>query len=262
MIFFSNGVPHTGVSKALDILGFTFVEISSTNGIQVEEILTSAIKQHPVMLGPLDMGYLSYMPNHKYLYGCDHYVLVFRLEDGMVYLHDPAGYPNVMLPLDELISASKTSQLQYRLYPKDLTYHYWCVPKRVKHPNHQQIYEEAIRHFRQVYKDIEGQSLENNWKFGRDAIMALKEHVQEGDLDPELKGHLTHFAFQVGAKRALNYSEFFQSKNDVLAKLKLLQSEVFGKCQLLAVQENWHTLGEILNELADLENKFQDALFQ
>jgi hypothetical protein len=261
MIFFSNGVPHNGVSKALDILGFTVTEHSSTDGSQLEEILTTEIKQHPVMLGPLDMGYLRYLPNHGYLHGCDHYVLAFGVEDRMVRLHDPAGYPYAMLPMAELIIASKTSNLQYRLYPQDMTYHYWCAPKRIKHPNHQEIYVEAIRYFRQVYKDIEGQYLEHDWLIGRGAITALKEYMLGDDVNPSLTGHLTHFAFQVGARRALNFSKFFQSENGILSEIKHLQSEVHGRCHSLAVYGDWHMLGEALNDLAELEDKFQEALF-
>ncbi|MNI01356.1 hypothetical protein D3C73_541950 [compost metagenome] len=263
MIFFSSGVPHTGVSKALDILGFTVSKHSSTDRSQKNaEILTTAIIQHPVMLGPLDMGYLSYLPNHRYLHGCDHYVLAFGVEDGMVRLHDPAGYPYAMLPMEELINASKTSQLQYRLYPQDLTYHYWCAPQRVKHPSVQDIYVEAIRYFRQVYKDIEGQCSERNWLSGSEAIEELKGYLLGGEPNPGLMGHLTHFAFQVSARRALGFGQFFQQKNTDLAKIKLRQAEVFGRCHTLAVHGDWHTVGEVLSDLAELEDKFQDSLFK
>ncbi|WP_199616439.1 BtrH N-terminal domain-containing protein [Paenibacillus alkalitolerans] len=262
MFYFSVGVPHTGVSKALDILGFAYVENSSTSADRLEELLTSEITRQPVMLGPLDMAYLSYNPNHRFLQGCDHYVLAFRIEGGNVLIHDPAGYPNVILPLDNLFSASKTSRLQFRMYPRDLAYHYWCAPKRVKHPSPREIYQEAIRYFRQVYQEAEGTTSEHNWQIGRDAIMTLKRHMQERTMEPGIKGHLTHFAFQLGAKRALNYREFFQSENETLANLKLQQSEVFGKCHSLAVQEKWSAAGEALNELADLEDQFLELLFR
>jgi hypothetical protein len=261
MIFFSNGIPNIGVSKALDILGFTTTEHSSTVSSNIEGILTTEINQHPVLLGPLDMGYLRYLPNHRYLYGCDHYVLAFGVEDGMVRLHDPAGYPYALLPMEEMINASKTSHLQYKLYPQDLTYHYWCAPKRVKHPNHQEIYNEAIRYFRQVYNDIEGQILKSNWLKGSDAITELKRHILSGDMNPDFIGHLTHFAFPVGARRALNYSEFFQSENGGLSENKQLQSKEFGRCHSMAVIGDWHTVSEALSNLAELEDKFQEALF-
>lgn len=261
MVFFSNGVPHIGVSKALDILGFTITEHSSIDSSNIEGILTTAIKQHPVLLGPLDMGYLRYMPNHSYLHGCDHYVLAFGIENGVVRLHDPAGYPYAMLPMEDLIKASKTSHLQYRLYPHDMTYHYWCAPKRVKHPSHQEICVEAIRYFRQVYNDIEGQYSERNWLIGSDAIAELKRYILGGDINPSLVGHLTHFAFQVGARRALNFSEFFRGENGGLAEIKLLQSEVYGRCHSLAVNSDWLMIGEALSHLAELEIKFQEAIF-
>lgn len=261
MVFFSNGVPHIGVSKALDILGFTITEHSSTVSSNIEGILTTEIKQHPILLGPLDMGCLKYMPNHSYLHGCDHYVLAFGLDNGMVRLHDPAGYPYAMLPMEELINASNTSRLQYRLYPQDMTYHYWCAPKRVNNPNQQEIYAQAIQYFRQVYNDAEEQCSERNWLIGSDAITELKRYILGGDISLELIGHLTHFAFQVGARRALNFSEFLQSENDGLAKIKLLQSDVYGRCHSLAVNGDWFMVGEALSKLAELEDKFQEAVF-
>jgi hypothetical protein len=154
---------------------------------------------------------------------------------------------------DEETVAQLALQKGIRVYPLGP----YCLESKRK----QEIYVEAIRYFKLVYKAIEGQYSKRDWLIGRDAITALQGYMLGGDMNPGLTGHLTHFAFQVGARRALNFSEFFQSENDVLAEIKLLQSEVYGRCHSLAVHGDWHPVGEALSELAELEDKFRDALF-
>ncbi|QTH43203.1 hypothetical protein J4772_01650 [Cohnella sp. LGH] len=261
MIFFSNGIPHRGVSKALDILGFTYNEISGMDEIGMIDQISAELREHPILMGPLDMGFLSYMPNHKYLYGCDHYVLAFGLEDGWVRLHDPAGYPFATLPVSNLIQASKTNRLQYRFYPRDLIYHYWTAPMRLRQRTSNEIYHEAVLYFKEVYLDADRIALEQGWKTGIYAITALQRHFEGEKIDPGLQGHLTHFAFQVGARRALNYSQFFQPENPNLCELKLMQSEMFGNCHSLAVREDWHALEEAVRFLGEFELQFREYLF-
>ncbi|MEK8129034.1 hypothetical protein WMW72_14110 [Paenibacillus filicis] len=262
MIFFSNGIPHLGVSKAMDILGCASKEVSGTDEAGLVEKIAEELKEHPIMMGPLDMGFLTYMPNHPYLHGSDHYVLALGLEDGWVRLHDPAGYPFATLPVRDLIQACKTNRLQYRLYPNDLIYHYWSEPVRLQHRTSSEMYREAIRYFREVYLDADRLASVHGWMTGGDAIAALQRHVKAGEVDPGLQGHLTHFAFQVGARRALNYSEFFQCENPKLSGLKFMQSEMFGNCHGLAVRGEWQAIGDSLQGLGEFEQQFRELLFQ
>ena len=245
----------------LDILGFTYKECSGRDQIGMMDHISAELRERPILMGPLDMGFLSYMPNHTYLHGCDHYVLAFGLEDGWVRLHDPAGYPFATLPVSDLVQASKTNRLQYRFYPGDLTYHYWTAPTRLRQRTSNEIYREAVLYFREVYMNADRIALEQGWQTGMDAFTALRRHLVEEKLDPGLQGPLTHLAFQVGARRALNYSEFFQSENPQLSELKLKQSEMFGNCHSLAVREDWHALGEAVRSLGEVEHQFRACLF-
>lgn len=266
MIFFSNGAPHTGVNKALDILGFSYTVQSHSSGdtLELSAILQQELEHHPIMLGPLDMGYLSYMPNHPYLHGCDHYVLALKQKDDYVCLHDPAGFPYTLLPMDALIKASNSSKLQYHLYPQDLTLHYWHSPIRTKEPSREEIYHNAVQHFKLVYNHAQEQAKTNSWLTGANAIYELINYIRDqGDgIHLGLQGHLTHFAFQVGARRALNYSEFFQRENISLSHIKQLQAELFGKCHALSITGQWQDLANQLQQLAELESQFEDALLQ
>ena len=76
------------------MLGFTYDEyyIKDSNDLNlpsIREILSKFLLSGPVVLGPLDMGYLTYNPNHIHLYGVDHFVSVYDLDDEFIYFHDP-----------------------------------------------------------------------------------------------------------------------------------------------------------------------------
>jgi hypothetical protein len=44
--------------------------------------LRAAVRHAPVLAGPLNMGYLTYNPNHPYLLGADHSIVVLRAFGG------------------------------------------------------------------------------------------------------------------------------------------------------------------------------------
>lgn len=54
--------------------------------------LEDALKSGPVVVGMLDMGYLTYVPEHQQLHGVDHAVVVLASQPEAVIVHDPEGY--------------------------------------------------------------------------------------------------------------------------------------------------------------------------
>ena len=111
-LFFGNlaSPPDVGISRALALLGFRFTEhIGAADDPPPFEALRSALVQGPVVLGPVDMGYLRYNPSYPNLSGGDHFVLAYRMDEREIGLHDPGGFPYVTLPLDELALAWKPS---------------------------------------------------------------------------------------------------------------------------------------------------------
>src|SRR6266571_3275618 len=66
------------------------------------------------VLGPLDMGYLTHNPLHKRMMGADHFVLAYRFEKDGVLIHDPEGFPSVLLPLRQLELAWRADSIPYR----------------------------------------------------------------------------------------------------------------------------------------------------
>jgi len=86
--------------------------------------------------------------------------------------------------------------------------------------------------------------------------------VWSGHVAPNLKAHLTYFALQLGAKRALDFATFFAPRSPALAALKYTQAELFGKSHTLAVREDWTSLADTLRALANIEEEFRTSLLK
>jgi hypothetical protein len=264
MIFFGNlaAPPDIGISQALDLLGFRFTEKSSETAAPPPfEALRADLAQSPAVLGPLDMGFLRYNPEHPHLNGADHYVLAYRMDDCEIYLHDPIGFPHVALTLEDLEHAWKAERIAYRRG----SYRYWTALQRCARPTEEELYIRAIQTFKATYQTSERIAAQEPWAKGwaidREAILKCAGHVRSGNIAPNLKAHLTHFALQLGAKRAFDFALFFEPRSSVLANLKHRQAELFGKSHTLAAREDWASLADALQGLADIEEQFRATLF-
>jgi hypothetical protein len=70
--------------------------------------LDAALGDGPAAVGMLDMGYLTYAPDHEQVHGADHAIVVLaRRPDATVVVHDPAGYPAAVLPVADFLEAWK-----------------------------------------------------------------------------------------------------------------------------------------------------------
>ncbi|MFB0538128.1 MAG: hypothetical protein ACETWR_24465 [Anaerolineae bacterium] len=256
LIFFSNTPPDIGVSEALKLLGFECTEKSRPEAepAPLEELRTDLTKS-PAVLGPLDMGYLSYFPWSEP--GVDHFVMAYAMDEDEIHLHDPAGFPHVSLPLDQLERAWKAERIGYR---RDY-YRYWTLPKRVHHPTEGEIYGRALQYFRSGYQYADDLAARESWTTGHEAILTCADHVRGGEVSPPEVGHMVGFAFKLGATRALDFATFFGFRDAELATLKRRQAKLFGRCHTLAVRKEWSSLADILQELAGVEEEFRVSLF-
>jgi len=256
IILLSSTPPDVGVSQALTLLGFEYTEKSwpETAPAPLQE-LRADLAISPAVLGPLDMGYLAYLPFDEP--GADHYVLVYAMDEDQVHLHDPLGFPLVSLPLEQLALAWKAERIDYRRG----SYQYWTSPTRAHHPSAEEIYEQALQSFRAGYGRADDLAARTRWSVGREAILACADHVRGGDVSLGEASRMQGFTFRLGARRALDFAAFFDSCDGDLAALKRRQATLFGRCHTLAVRKDWPALADALQELADVEREFRDALF-
>ena len=204
------------------------------------------------------MGYLTYNPNYRFLGGADHYVLAYGFNDKSIYLHDPEKFPCVSLSFKQLELSWKSKKIFYGLE----NYRYWTAPKRVKKPLQKEIYNQAMKDFKSIYRNCKIKSAKNKWTTGREAILVCAERFRKQKASEDEIGQLVYFAFPLGAKRALDFAAFFDFRDKNLATLKRKQAKLFGKCHSLAMLKKWSLLANELQQLADVEKNIRVEIME
>lgn len=250
-LYFSMRDPDDGINYALNILGFTAEEHQQASDLDDPfPLLKQQIKQNPVILGPLDMGELTYHPNHKNLKGSDHYVLGYQMDNENIYVQDPAGFPFVPLSLDQFKKAWMAERIPYR---KGIN-KYWSTAKKVVTLDNNEIYERAIDYFKRTYREFEKVDI---GLIGREAICFYADQLLNASITADTIGHTTFFLFQLSARRANDYAVYFKGRHSHLSVLKTEQAKVFGMCHSMSVNKDWKGISEKLMKLADLEDNFR-----
>ncbi|HEV2120847.1 MAG TPA: hypothetical protein VGS11_12195 [Candidatus Bathyarchaeia archaeon] len=259
LLFFSSisNPPDLGITRALHLLGFGFEEkMTSDPGQPPTEQLRSDLATSAAVLGPLDMGFLTHNPLHKRMMGADHFVLAYRFEKDGVMIHDPEGFPSVLLPFRQLELAWRADSIPYHRGH----YRYWTYPRRIHRPSQNELYDSTLRSFKEVYSEAESLAAKQNWTIDSNAIMTLAKHVKQDKVSPAERGFMVFFSLKLGARRALDFANFFGSKNPELARMKEKQAELFGASQTFAVLKKWARVADSLEQLAQVEAEFRDAL--
>jgi len=260
-LYFNNQtlLPDLGITKALEILGFdSKMEVFDSSDQDPFKKLKKDLKKSVAVLGPLDMVYLAYNPRHKSLRGADHFVLAYRMEDDIVYLHDPAGFPHVFISTNDLKEAWKAERVSYRKG----YYRYITNPKRKEKLTQDEIYKRTIDFFKSIYQDGERNSNPDIWLIGQDAIAQTAERVESENISEDELGHFIYFALPLGAKRALDFASFFDQRHAELASIKRQQAERFGHAHTYALSKKWSSLSKALKKLGKLEQEFRDTLLE
>ena len=248
LIFFDNGMPDLSISHSLKILGFDYEDFYLKDGAEVdlEEIkrkLETFLSNGPVVLGPLDMGHLTYNPNHTILYGVDHFVTVYDIDGQYLYLHDPAGFACMKVAFSDIIEAWKAEAIDY----KRGAYSMWGNFKKVKSPSQTEIYQETARLIRARYLD--GQS---------NVLTFYAKAVAEHGLNTEQKQLHQYFSFKLAAVRNLYLSKFLKDHDPEGARLKEELATLFGQAHLSCLKEDYQELAHLLYQIAEVDGRFRD----
>ena len=248
LVFFDNGMPDLSISYSLKILGFDYEDFYLKDGVEVdlEEIkrkLETFLSNGPVVLGPLDMGHLTYNPNHTILYGVDHFVTVYAVDGQHLYLHDPAGFACMKVTFNDIIEAWKAEAIDY----KRGAYSMWGNFKKVKSPSQTQIYQETARIMRDRYLNGQNSVLE-----------CYAKAVAENGLNTEQKQLHQYFSFKLAAVRNLYLSKFLKDHEPEGARLKEELATLFGQAHLSCLKEDYQELAHLLYQIAEVDCRFKD----
>ena len=248
IVFFDNGMPDLSISHSLKILGFDYEDFYLKDGAEVnlEEIkrkLETFLSNGPVVLGPLDMGHLTYNPNHIILYGVDHFVTVYALDGQYLYLHDPAGFACMKVAFKDILEAWKAESIDY----KRGAYSMWGNFKKVKSPSQSEIYQETAR------------IMKNRYLNGQNGVLeCYAKSVAENGLNTEQKQLHQYFSFKLAAVRNLYLSKFLKDHDPEGARLKEELATLFGQAHLSCLKEDYQELSRLLCQIAEVDGRFRD----
>ena len=248
LVFFDNGMPDLSISHSLKILGFDYEDFYLKDGSEVdlEEVkgkLEIFLSNGPIVLGPLDMGHLTYNPNHTILYGVDHFVTVYDIDDQYLYLHDPAGFACMKVAFNDILEAWKAEAIDY----KRGAYSMWGNFKKVKSPSQTEIYQETAR------------IMKNRYLNGKNGILeCYAKAVAENGLNTEQKQLHQYFSFKLAAVRNLYLSKFLKDHDSEGARLKEKLAALFGQAHLSCLKEDYQELSRLLCQIAEVDGLFKD----
>lgn len=248
LVFFDNGMPDLSISHSLKILGFDYEDfyLKDEAEVDLEEIkrkLETFLSNGPVVLGPLDMGHLTYNPNHTILYGVDHFVTVYDIDDRYLDLHDPAGFACMKVAFNDILEAWKAEAIDY----KRGAYSMWGNFKKVKSPSQTEIYQETAR------------IMKNRYLNGQNGILeCYAKAVAENGLNTEQKQLHQYFSFKLAAVRNLYLSEFLKDHDSEGSRLKEELATLFGQAHLSCLKEDYQELSRLLYQIAEVDGLFKD----
>ncbi|MCM3309376.1 peptidase [Streptococcus oralis] len=248
LVFFDNGMPDLSISHSLKILGFDYEDFYLKDGLEVdlEEVkgkLETLLSNGPVVLGPLDMGHLTYNPNHTILYGVDHFITVYALDGQYLYLHDPAGFACMKVAFKDILEAWKAEAIDY----KRGAYSMWGNFKKVKSPIQTEIYQETAR------------IMKNRYLNGQNGVLeCYAKAVAENGLNTEQKQLHQYFSFKLAAVRNLYLSKFLKDHDPEGARLKEELATLFGQAHLSCLKEDYQELSHLLYQIAEVDSLFKD----
>lgn len=253
--FAVNGNPyHLAGEHLLRTLNYSYTYISSPDDAAALASLEEALKSGPVVVGMLDMGYLTYVPDHQYLHGVDHAIVVLALQPETVIVHDPEGYPTVPLPLEDFLEAWK------RDVYTGMPYGLWQIGERGQPPTEEEIWEKTLAQARAnlTCKDEEIFPGGPMALHGPNAMRTLAADLRDW---PQINlGSLPYFSWRVSGQRCQASALFLRDKLPAASAIRWQESQIYGQLQYASATQKRDALPPLLESLAELEEECIAAL--
>jgi len=255
--------PHDGVERALKALQYKFEFKCFESSEEALSFLRVALENEPILVGPLDMGFLVYDPYCKFKKASDHYLVALKMKEDHVVVNDPDGYLHVPIPIRDFVEAWEAEAIQY----KKGSYSLWLIKEKQGTPQIERLYRDTLVLGLQNLKEKSRRFLEKDNAFytGPVAIEKLAGNIKRYRSRRWLRFYAT-FTFRVSAQRCFDSSTFIKEapfQNDYLLKApktRMEQACLYGKCQLEASQLKFSKVANILEEISQLEDKFETEL--
>jgi hypothetical protein len=215
--------------------------------------LDTALRDGPVAVGMLDMGYLTYAPDHEHARGADHAIVVLARRPDAVVVHDPAGYPAAVLPLADFLAAWRRDI--YTGKPYGL----WRIGAQREAPSAEEVWDRTIAHARDLYtRTAETLAPGITEHYGPQALRLLAADLRAAPERP--LGGLPYFNWRVSGQRCLDGATFLRERLPDAAAIRWEQCQVYGAIQQASTSAGRSRLPDLLERQADLEAAFIAAL--
>lgn len=216
--------------------------------------LDEALRKGPVVAGMLDMGYLSYIPDHEMIRGVDHAVVVLARQPDGVIVHDPEGYPLMPLPLADFLAA-----WQRDIYTGK-PYGLWRIGAQGTPPTEEAIWEQTLNRAREIYtRQTETIPGGPTLLYGPEAMRTLAADLRDAPPERDLGG-LRYFSWRVSAQRCMDGAFFLRERLPEAAAIRWEQAQLYGMLQQASSAHERTRLLDLLERQADQETRFIAAL--
>lgn len=248
LFLFDGFDPHRGLTRALETLGWSCcLEQGGDERVALER-LRAAVQHGPVLLGPLDMGYLAYNPSARFAAGADHFLVVLEVEADHVRVHDPKGFPYATLPFEPLLNAWRAEHIGY----VDASYIMRSDFRPVETVSRQQMIARTLPLIRaNVQWDPNSSEVAGGVRALGILVQTLRDKVPD-----HLSGHLLYFALPLAVRRNLDARAFLlEGGRPEAAHLLDQQARLLGQAQYPAAQRDWSTVASLIEQVADVEQR-------
>ena len=245
---------HEAGQHLLRTLGYDYSFTSAgENNTSALATLDAALQDGPVAVGMLDMGYLTYAPDHEHALGADHAIVVLARRPDTVVVHDPAGYPAAILPLADFLEAWRRDV--YTGKPYGL----WRIGAQREVPGADAVWDRTIAHARELYARTDEPIAPGVMvHYGPQALRLLAADLRA---QPERSlGALPYFSWRVSGQRCFDGATFLRDHLPGAAAIRWEQCQVYGEIQLASTSADRSQLPGLLERQADLETAFISAL--
>lgn len=247
-VFFFDGDPvDQGLTRALETLGWTCqLERGGDEQLALRRLHT-AIQQGPVLLGPLDMGYLTYNPNYRFAGGSDHFLVVLAIEHEHVRVHDPKGFPYATLPLSELLQAWRAERLEHI---DNAAYTLRSAFRQVETVSRQEMIARTLSFVpASLQRDPGGPAV-----YGGVRALRMLAQTLHAEVPERLAEHLRYWALPLAVRRKLDSQAFLaEGQKPEAARLLDQQARLLGQAQYSATQGAWPSVAMLIEQVTTLE---------
>jgi len=235
--------PDTGLTRALDALGWACDEWSGDDADEALARLRAGLARGPVLLGPLDMGYLSYRPDCERAPAGDHHIVALDLSDEHLRVHDPDGYPCAVLPLDDVLVAWRAESIDWKHGAHRL--------RAAFHPERPRSRREAIARTLPLIRQALTADPDGPLDYGGAQAAALLAADLRGDEAARRRPGLVSFFLPLAVRRRLDGAQFFREAG--LSKAACIlddQALRWGQAQTFALQERYDAVAACVDDVA------------